>query len=127
MRPSPVGTPEWASNDDVEAAQADFDRNGFGGALNLYRAIPLSSELMMAFAGRAVLQPSYFVFGDSDGLNQLRMPVEEELKVGCPDLRGFVQIDDAGHWPQLEQTLTFNKLLLEFLAEVHGGLDQFDQ
>lgn len=114
-RPSPVGIPNWADADDVAAAIADFQRTGFHGPLNYYRAIQLFYDMAGAFAGAAIQQPAFFVIGKADGIAKVRTVTEEGLRQSLPGLRGFVELDGVGHWPQLEATDAVNDALLNFL------------
>lgn len=114
-RPAPAPLPDWISDDDLAAAIADFQRTGFHGPLNYYRAIDPYFEMAGAFAGAAIRQPSFFLIGKADGLVKLRPVTEENLRPSLPDLRGFMELDGIGHWPQLEATETVNHALLDFL------------
>jgi pimeloyl-ACP methyl ester carboxylesterase len=105
----------------LNEAVESFTRTGFHGGLNYYRAIDTySGAALRPFAGATIRQPSFFLTGKQDGLNNLHAPTEAMLRPGLPDLRGFVTIDDAGHWPQLETADKVNDALLGFLA----GLEQ---
>lgn len=117
-RPSPIGLPDFVDADDAAAAIAEFERGGFHGPLNYYRAIQPYYDMAGAFAGATVRQPSFFAFGFEDGLVKMREPDEDRLKKTATDLRGFLRLEGAGHWPQLEATERVNEALLGFLREV---------
>ena len=114
-RASPIGVPDWADAGDVAAAIADFQRNGFHGPLNYYRAIEPFFEMSGAFAGATIRQPSFFLTGSADGLAKVRTVTEQSLRRSLPGLRGLVALDGIGHWPQLEATGAVNHALLGFL------------
>lgn len=116
-RPSPVGVPKWADAGDVAAAVADFQRNGFHGPLNYYRAIQPFFDMAGAFAGATIRQPSFFLMGTADGIAKTRTVTEDSLRPSLPGLRGFLALDGVGHWPQLEATSAVNAALLGFLQE----------
>ncbi len=116
-RPSPVGVPGWADAGDVAAAVADFQRSGFHGPLNYYRAIQPFFDMAGAFAGATIRQPSFFLMGKADGLAKVRTVTEDSLRLSLPGLRGFLALDGVGHWPQLEATSVVNAALLGFLNE----------
>ena len=116
-RPSPVGIPGWADADDVAAAIADFERTGFHGPLNYYRAIQPFSDMAGAFSGATIRQPSFFLTGNADGIGKMRAVTEDGLRRPLPGLRGFVALDGVGHWPQLEATAAVNDALLRFLTD----------
>ena len=115
-RPSPVGLPSFVDADDAAAAISDFERSGFHGPLNYYRAMQPWFDQAGAFAGAQVSQPSFFTFGAEDGMIRLRAPEEDQLRKIATDLRGFLRLEDVGHWPQLEATDRVNEALLGFLA-----------
>ena len=118
-RPAPVPCPPWANREDVKATIADFERTGFHGGLNYYRMVQPFFEASSAFKGASVHQPSYYIIGRQDGLNDVG-PVhsKEELVSALPGVRGFQFIENAGHWPHLEQTEATNAALLDFLRGV---------
>jgi pimeloyl-ACP methyl ester carboxylesterase len=117
-RPAPAVLPEWLVGPDLSAAISEFQRTGFHGPLNYYRAIQPFFDMAGAFFGGTIRQPSFFVTGKADGLTKLRPVTEESLRQILPDLRGFLALEEIGHWPQLEATNAVNKAIKEFLAEV---------
>lgn len=101
----------------VAEAVDSFRRTGFHGGLNYYRAIdPFFGLASRAYAGAVIRQPSFFVTGRRDGLNAVRQPSEASLRPALPGLRGFLTIESAGHWPQLETPAEVNAALTGFLA-----------
>ena len=117
-RPSPVGIPSFAERADVEAAIVGFERDGFNGPLNYYRAIQPYFDQAGAFAGARIRQPSFFAFGTEDGMAKVRVMQAADVAQSATDLRGFLPIERVGHWPQLEASETVNRALLEFLAKL---------
>lgn len=115
-RPSPVGTPDFTDTEDMAAAVAEFQRDGFHGPLNYYRAIQPYFDQAGAFAGATIRQPSFFAFGEDDGMVRMRRTEEEELRATLTDLRGLLPLPGVGHWPQLEATEDVNRALLDFLG-----------
>ncbi len=120
-RPSPVGCPPFADAEDVTAAVASFTRNGFRGPLNFYRALQPYLDQAGAFVGNTIRQPSFLVVGGADGMVRLRRVTEADLRPMLVDLRGFLELEGIGHWPQLEATEALNELLLKFLASSWSG------
>lgn len=117
-RPSPLGLPDFVDPDDAAAAIAEFQRFGFHGPLNYYRAMQPYFEEAGAFVGATVRQPSFFAFGTEDGMVKMREMPEDALRKSATDLRGFLRLDGIGHWPQLEATDRVNEALLGFLEQV---------
>ncbi|MEJ7928208.1 alpha/beta hydrolase [Sphingobium sp. AN641] len=96
-----------------------FNRTGFHGGLNYYRALDTFYSLASRpFAGAVVRQPSYFVMGATDGLNKLLNVTEESLREAMPGLTGFLVLDGVGHWPQVEAPEALNKAIVDFLRKV---------
>lgn len=121
VRPAPTPYPSFVDVDDMAAAVAEFERNGFHGPLNHYRAIQPYFDQAGAFAGATIRQPSFFMVGGVDGMLAVRRMTEDDLLPVLPDLRGFVVLDGVGHWPQLEATAAVNSALVSFLDQVVGG------
>jgi len=122
-RPSPVGIPSFANRSDVEAAISDYQREGFHGPLNYYRAIQPYFDMAGAFAGARIAQPSFFAFGKKDGIVKMRHVKRTDLEVVATNLRGFLPIEDVGHWPQLEATEVVNGALVDFLDNLSSAPD----
>jgi pimeloyl-ACP methyl ester carboxylesterase len=113
----PEVLPSWLSEADLDYFVAEFERTGFTGGLNWYRAIDLSWELMAAWQSAPVLAPALYVAGDRDlvvrfpGMNAL-IP---QLRTVVPNLRQTLLLPGCGHWTQQERPAEVNAALLEFL------------
>ncbi len=114
-RPSPIGLPDFVDAEDAASAIADFERSGFHGPLNYYRAMQTYFDQAGVFIGATIRQPAFLAFGARDGMIQMRSPAEDDLRKMVPNLQGFLQLDGVGHWPQLEATDRVNAALLGFL------------
>jgi pimeloyl-ACP methyl ester carboxylesterase len=72
---------------------------------------------MQTFAGRTIDIPSLFIGGKRDwGVYQRPGAFETMQKRACTRMLG-VQMLDAGHWVQQEQSDEVNRLLLKFLRQ----------
>lgn len=113
----PARMPAWVDGDDLAYATAEFERTGFRGGLNWYRAIRLSWELLAPWRGAAIHQPSMFIGGDRDDV--LKFPNSrasiDRFGQTLPGLRGCHILPGAGHWVQRERAAEVNDLLLAFL------------
>jgi pimeloyl-ACP methyl ester carboxylesterase len=116
-RPAPGPLPSWADVDYVAHTISEFQRTGFHGALNYYRAAEPYFHLSAAFKGAKVTQPSFYMSGRSDNLRTLYPPLEK-LRAGLPGLVGSVELEGIGHWIHHEATEQVNKQLLQFLQHV---------
>jgi pimeloyl-ACP methyl ester carboxylesterase len=114
----PAELPAWLDAEDLAETVADFERTGFRGGLNWYRAIRLTWELTAAWRGAVIRQPSMFIGGSRDDV--LKFPSSQTSLANfgktLPGLRGSPVLDGAGHWLQRERAAEVNRLLLEFLA-----------
>jgi pimeloyl-ACP methyl ester carboxylesterase len=113
----PEHLPAWLSEADIEEYAAQFSRTGFRGALNWYRNIARSAELLAPWRGATVRQPAMFIAGSRDDV--LKFPGTrariDSLAQVLPDLRGCHVIEGAGHWIQRERAPAVNELLVGFL------------
>lgn len=118
MTVDPSALPAWMDADDLHALAAEFRQTGFTGALNWYRAMRKTSELMAPWRGCAIRQPALFIAGERDDV--LKFPGMqariEALPAVLPGLRGTHILPGAGHWIQRERADAVNALLLGFLA-----------
>jgi hypothetical protein len=64
-RPAPASLPHWAEPDYVAHNVAEFQRTGFHGGLNYYRAAEPYFYLSAAWKGAQITQPSFYVGGKS--------------------------------------------------------------
>ena len=109
--------PAWVNADDLAYATTEFQRTGFRGGLNWYRAIRPSWELLAPWRGLPIRQPSLFIAGDRDDV--MKFPTSRaavsRFAQTLPGLRGCHILEGAGHWVQRERASEVNSLLLEFL------------
>ncbi|APR88299.1 epoxide hydrolase [Minicystis rosea] len=118
-RSLPAPLPAWADWNDIREEIADFERTGFHGALNYYRAMQLSFDLLAPFKGKLVEQPSFFLGGAEDGLVQMGGPKDAvTLRTSLPGIVDSLIIPDVGHWPQLEASEQTNSALVKFLKKM---------
>jgi pimeloyl-ACP methyl ester carboxylesterase len=119
LRPAPGPLPSWADPDYVAHTVAEFQRTGFHGALNYYRAAEPYFHLSAAWKGAKIAQPSFFMWGKADGLRELYPPsFIDQLRAGLPGLVGSVELDDVGHWIQHEAAAEVSEQLVKFLRTV---------
>ena len=114
----PPQLPGWIDTQDLADTVTEFQRTGFRGGLNWYRAIRLNWELMAPWRGATIRQPSLFIGGTRDDV--LAWPASraslDTLGRSLPGLRGCHLLEGAGHWVQRERAAEVNALMLGFLA-----------
>jgi pimeloyl-ACP methyl ester carboxylesterase len=118
-RPAPGPLPAWAPADYVAHTISEFQRTGFHGALNYYRAAEPYFNLSAAFKNAVITQPSFFIWGKMDGLKELYPLTLDQMRKGLPGLLGGLELDDVGHWVQHEAADVVNKELLKFLGNLN--------
>src|ERR1700744_210722 len=97
-RPAPGPLPSWAEPDYVAHNVAEFQRTGFRGGLNYYRAAEPYFHLSGAFKGAKITQPCFFLWGKAEGLKEIYPFNMDQMRLGLPGLLGAVELDDVGHW-----------------------------
>lgn len=113
----PPGPLEFLGERELDACAATFERTGFVGALNRYRAIALDPAASADIVGATVDQPSCFIGGSRDPVRAL-LPGTDLFAnpgSGCTDFRGTTIIEGAGHWVQQEAPAEVNAALSAFL------------
>jgi pimeloyl-ACP methyl ester carboxylesterase len=113
-RPAPGPLPSWAEPDYVAHNVTEFQRTGFHGGLNYYRAAEPYFNLSAAWKGAKITQPSFYIGGKLDGLGALYPPIEI-LRAGLPGLVGNLEIENVGHWVQHEASAEVSDRLVKFL------------
>jgi pimeloyl-ACP methyl ester carboxylesterase len=116
-RPAPGPLPSWADPNYVAHTIAEFQRTGFHGGLNYYRAAEPYFYLSGALKGAIITQPCFYMAGNADGLKTLYPPMEK-LRAGFPNLIGSLELDNVGHWLQHEASAKVSNQLVKFLGTV---------
>ena len=117
-RAAPGPLPSWAEPDYVAYNVAEFQRTGFHGALNYYRAAEPYFYLSAPWKGARITQPSFFIWGKADGLKELYPLTMDQMRSGVPRLVGGLELDNVGHWVQHEAPDVVNEQLVKFLQTV---------
>ncbi|THD60650.1 MAG: alpha/beta hydrolase [Phenylobacterium sp.] len=117
-RAPPATLPTWIEPDYLAHNIASFQRTGFHGALNYYRAVQPYFDLSPAFKGAKISVPAYFLWGKADGLVPIYALTEDKMRDRCPALKGYVGLDGIGHWVQHEAAAETGKQILGFARAV---------
>nr|GMD60408.1 bifunctional epoxide hydrolase 2-like isoform X1 [Ipomoea batatas] len=111
--------PSWLSENDVDYYTSKFEKTGFSGGLNYYRALDLNWELSAAWSGAKVMVPVKFIVGDLD--ITYNAPGAKEyihkggLKRDVPLLEEVVVLEGVGHFTHEEKPHEINTHILNFL------------
>lgn len=118
LRPAPVAVPSWANPDYVSHTIRTFQRTGFHGGLNYYRAFQTTFDLTPALKNAVIHQPSLYIYGAADGLAAAFHPTPPTvagLRRSMPGLVDVIRFD-TGHWIQHEAADRLNTELIKFLG-----------
>ena len=116
---NPTYLPSWLTEADLDVYTAEFERTGFRGGLNWYRNIDRNWELLAAYSGASISQPTLFLWGDQDPILEvagMRRGIER-IQQFVPNLRQIV-LPGCGHWIQNERTQEVNAEILAFLQHL---------
>ncbi|OIT37054.1 PREDICTED: bifunctional epoxide hydrolase 2-like [Nicotiana attenuata] len=115
---NPVILPSWLPEKEVDYIASKYEKAGFTGGLNYYRAIDLNWELTAAWTGAKVKVPVKFIVGDLD-LTYNAPGVKDYVHKGgmkkdVPLLEEVVILENVGHFLQEEKPDEINKHIHEF-------------
>lgn len=115
-RVEPGGTLLTDSELDVYASA--FERTGFRGGFNWYRAMDLNWEDARALPSSTINLPALMITAENDLI--LRPQAAEPMREHIPGLR-IEHIKNCSHWTQQERPAEVNAYLLDFLAGLSPG------
>ncbi|KAL2464981.1 alpha/beta-Hydrolases superfamily protein [Abeliophyllum distichum] len=114
-----VTLPPWLTEEDVNYYASKFDRTGFTGGLNYYRAMDLSWELTAAWTGAQIRVPVKFIVGDQD-LTYHFPRVKDYihsggLKKNVPFLEEVVVMEGVAHFLNQEKPEELSEHIYNFI------------
>ncbi|GAA0154584.1 hydrolase [Lithospermum erythrorhizon] len=115
---APAELPSWLTEEDVNYYATKFDKTGFTGGLNYYRAMHMSWELTAPWTGSKVLVPTLFIVGDQD--LTINFPSTKEYMTGggfkkdVPNLQEVIVLEGVGHFINQEKPDEVNNHICEF-------------
>ena len=92
-----------------------FERTGFTGGFNYYRAMDYNWEDARALASSTITAPAMMVTAENDLI--LRPQAAEPMRAHIPNLR-IEHIKNCSHWTQQERPDEVNALLIDFLGDL---------
>ena len=112
--------PKWLTAEDIQTYSEAFERGGFRGPLNRYRAQRIDVKDLVEIRGQTIKQPTCFIGGEKDAARHF-MPGYDLYAIAgraCDDFRGSTIIGGIGHWVQQEAPTETNVALEKFLASL---------
>lgn len=105
----------WLTDDDFAYFVENYERTGFTGGLNWYRAADRNWELKAGRTNFDVEVPALFIAGSCDPVPVMAQAgVLERMAAHVPALH-LVEVPGAGHWVQQERPGVVNDALVAFL------------
>ncbi|KAK6915620.1 Alpha/beta hydrolase fold-1 [Dillenia turbinata] len=113
--------PFWLTEEDLNYYVQKYNKKGFTGPLNYYRALDLNWELTAGWTGAKVGVPVKFIVGDQDMIYTTPGMKEYIHGVGfkqdVPLLEGVVIVEGAGHFINQERAEDINAYILDFIKK----------
>lgn len=115
--PDPEPFPAWMSAEDLAVFTAAFQKSGFRGPLNRYRAQHIDFEELAEFKGAKITLPACFIAGERDPVRRFVPGIDLYERAGdhLADFRGSTIIPEVGHWVQQEAPEETNRALETFV------------
>ncbi|MFS8030084.1 putative soluble epoxide hydrolase [Helianthus anomalus] len=114
----PLVLPSWLSKEDLAYYTSKFEKTGFTGGLNYYRALNINWELTAAWTGAQVKVPVKFIVGDLD-LTYNTMGAKDYIERGgfkkdVPLLEDVIILKDVSHFLHEEKPDEINQYIHHF-------------
>lgn len=103
------------SEAELDVFARTFERTGFTGGLNWYRAIDFSWEDTRALSDHHIRVPAMMITAENDLI--LRPEMAEPMREWIADLR-IEHIKNCAHWTQQERPDEVNALMLDYLSDL---------
>ncbi|KAF3592164.1 hypothetical protein DY000_02026456 [Brassica cretica] len=109
----PSEIPEWITEEEIQVYADKFQKSGFTGPLNYYRAMDLNWEILAPWEGSKILVPTKFIAGGRDiGAKETMEYVKGEMfKSIVPNVE-VVVIEDGHHFIQQEKAKQVSEEIL---------------
>ncbi|KAL8201095.1 hypothetical protein R6Q57_012434 [Mikania cordata] len=117
----PLILPSWLSKEDLTYYTSKFEKTGFTGGLNYYRALNLNWELTAPWTGAQVKVPVKFIVGDVD-LTYNTMGAKDYIEKGgfkkdVPLLEDVIILKGVGHFLHEEKPDEINQYIHKFFQQ----------
>lgn len=107
----------FLTGEELDVYTETFERTGFTGGLNWYRAADLNADEVGGPTANTLAIPSMMVTAGKDTI--LKPEMAAAMPMIIPGVR-MEHIEDCSHWTQQERPAEVNALLLDFLGDLRG-------
>ncbi|XP_078148852.1 epoxide hydrolase 3-like isoform X1 [Carex rostrata] len=116
-----IPLPSWLSEEDIKYYVNKFEKTGFTGGLNYYRALDLTWELTAPWTGAQIKVPTKFIVGDLD-LTYNAPGIQDFIHKGgmkkfVPMLDEVVVVKGAGHFINEEKPSEITQHIHSFFSK----------
>ncbi|KAL6619497.1 hypothetical protein ACP70R_034636 [Stipagrostis hirtigluma subsp. patula] len=116
-----VPLPSWVTEEDIKYYASKFDKTGFTGGLNYYRALNKTWELTSPWTGAEIKVPVKFIIGDLD-LTYHTPGIQDFIHKGgfkkfVPLLDDVVVMKDVGHFINEEKPNEVSDHIISFIKK----------
>ncbi|XP_068662748.1 uncharacterized protein [Aristolochia californica] len=117
----PTTLPCWVSEEDIDYCASKFEKTGFTGGFNYYRALDLNWELTAPWTGMQIKVPVKFIIGDLD-LTYHVPGVKDYIHGGgfkkdVPFLQDVVVMEGVGHFINQERPEEITEHIYDFIRK----------
>ena len=109
---------KWLNQKVINSLVKDFEKSGFEGSLNRYRAQEIDWQDLKKLSYLSITQPSIFIGGEYDPVRSFIKGYDSYKNAGkyCDDFKGAFILKNCGHWVQQEKPNQVNKIIGNFLS-----------
>lgn len=119
---TPPTLPSWITEEEIQYFAKQFEKTGFTGGLNYYRALDLNWELTGPWTGATITVPTKYIVGDKDLVyttpGMKKFVHGGQLKKSAPFLEEVVVIEDGHHFIQQEKPNEVSDHILKFFGRL---------
>ncbi|CAH8364531.1 unnamed protein product [Eruca vesicaria subsp. sativa] len=120
----PSTIPDWITEDELQVYADKFQRSGFTGPLNYYRAMDLNWEILAPWQDSKIVVPTKFIFGDKDmgneGEHGKKQYARGDMFKGLVPNLEITFIEDGHHYIQQEKSKQVSEEMLSFFNKLQN-------
>ncbi|KAK4773170.1 hypothetical protein SAY87_028189 [Trapa incisa] len=116
-----IELPAWLTEEDINYYTSKYEKTGFTGGFNYYRALNLNWELMAPWTGAQIKVPTKFIVGDLD-LTYNTFGIKDYIQKGgmkkvVPLLEEVVVLEGVAHFLHLERPDEISAHIHDFFSK----------